>query len=227
MNILLIAATEAEIAPLTTFIAANWQRDAEGVYARAGIQLTIRITGVGMVATVYHLTKILTAGRYDLIIQAGIGGSFDRGIELGEVVLVNSDCFGDFGAEDNENRLSIFQLGLLDANKDPFVNGKLPLPDNQWRPLISLKQVSGVTVNTVTGSEKTVSDFNKIYPGHIESMEGAAFHYVCLLEGVAFMQIRAISNYVEPRDKSKWKMKESIANLNNWLIDFFENKEMS
>jgi futalosine hydrolase len=54
-------------------------------------------------------------------------------------------------------------------------------------------------------------------------MEGAAFHYVCLLERINFLQLRAISNRVGERDKSKWKLKESIENLNKELLNIIEN----
>ena len=49
-------------------------------------------------------------------------------------------------------------------------------------------------------------------------MEGAAFHYVCLQENIPFVQLRAISNFVGERDKSKWLMKEAIENLNRETI---------
>lgn len=48
-------------------------------------------------------------------------------------------------------------------------------------------------------------------------MEGAALHYVCLIEKIPFMQIRSLSNFVGERDKSKWRMKEAITNLNKEL----------
>jgi futalosine hydrolase len=54
-------------------------------------------------------------------------------------------------------------------------------------------------------------------------MEGAAFHYVCLLEKAPFAQVRAISNYVETRDKSKWQIPTAIQSLNQWAISFLES----
>ena len=48
----------------------------------------------------------------------------------------------------------------------------------------------------------------------IESMEGAAFHYVCLQQKIKFLQLRSISNVAGERDKTKWMMKEAINNLN-------------
>ncbi len=50
-------------------------------------------------------------------------------------------------------------------------------------------------------------------------MEGAALHYVCLQEQIPFVQIRSVSNYVGERDKTKWKMKEAIENLNTELYN--------
>ena len=52
----------------------------------------------------------------------------------------------------------------------------------------------------------------------VESMEGAAFHYVCLQEYIPFVQLRAVSNFVGERDKTKWQMREAIENLNRELI---------
>ena len=49
-------------------------------------------------------------------------------------------------------------------------------------------------------------------------MEGAAMHYVCLMEKIPFLQLRSISNYIGERNKRKWNMNESIINLNNELI---------
>jgi len=59
---------------------------------------------------------------------------------------------------------------------------------------------------------------NKYLPV-VESMEGAAFHFVCIMEKIRFIQIRGISNYVGERDKSKWKIEAAVNELNNQLIN--------
>jgi futalosine hydrolase len=56
-----------------------------------------------------------------------------------------------------------------------------------------------------------------------ESMEGAALHYVCLMENIPFIQLRSISNYIGERNKKKWDMKDSIVNLNETLISTINN----
>jgi futalosine hydrolase len=204
MKLLVVAATEAEIKLFTE--------------ADKGKTETL-ITGVGMTATTYALTRKLQTNKYDLVIQAGVGGSFDRNIELGTVVFVNSDRYGDLGAEDHDDYLDIFDLGLLQKDVHPFKGGMLYNPLADIKSITGLRETSGLTVNTVSGNERTIECRAK-YGCTVESMEGAAFHYVCLMENVPFAQIRSISNYVMPRDKNQWKMKEAIINLNNWLIDF-------
>jgi futalosine hydrolase len=54
-------------------------------------------------------------------------------------------------------------------------------------------------------------------------MEGAALHYVCLMENVPFVQIRSISNYIGERNKKKWDMMDSIMNLNDSLMRIINN----
>lgn len=218
MNILVIAATEAEIAPSIKHIGEGWQESENGFWESGGVYVRFAVTGVGAIATAYQLTGLLAKGKYDLVIQAGIAGTFDRGISLGEVVNVTSDCVADLGAEDGKEFIDVFDLGLADANGLPFKNKVLPNPGNKYDP--ELKKVGGITINTVTGSEETAAILYKRYQCETESMEGAAMHYVCLAEDVDFLQVRGISNYIERRNRESWEIGLAVKNLNSWLIRF-------
>jgi futalosine hydrolase len=44
-------------------------------------------------------------------------------------------------------------------------------------------------------------------------MEGAAFMYSCLVRGVDFAQVRAVSNAVERRNRSAWNIPGAIEAL--------------
>lgn len=215
MNILLVAATEAEIGPVLQHIKGGGME-----------HVRVLVTGVGMVATAYALGKELAQRRYDLVLQVGIGGSFDRGIAPGEVVLVVSEQFGDMGAEDHDKHLDLFDMGLLQADGAPFEGGKLDMPVRAVHEGMGLRRVSGLTVNMVSGNQRTIDRLAERYGCEVESMEGAAMHYVCLMEGVpAFAQVRSISNYVTPRDRASWKMKEAVVALNEWLVDYLQNAQ--
>ena len=211
MKLLVVAATESEIA-----IA----RDQISKIEPGTNEIHFLITGVGMLHTTYKLTKELARKNYDFVLQAGVGGSFDSSLPLGELVMVADDTYGDLGAEDHDNFLDIFELGLLGRDASPFQNGKLITPPHELHNVINLRKASGLTVNAVSGSERTIALRREKFQCTTESMEGAAFHYVCLRESVPFAQVRAISNYVIPRDKSLWQMKEAIINLNKWLVAF-------
>lgn len=210
MMILLLSATEGEVSLAKEQLA----------HSPAAIHDVHMLTaGVGPIATAFALTRALAKNQYDLVIQAGVGGAFDREIALGEVVQVTAERYGDLGAEDHDNFLDIFDMGLLQADEHPHNGGWLKAPDVNFAGIDKLRRVTGLTVSSVSGSEATIARRMQLYGCQVESMEGAAMHYVCLQMGVPFIQVRAISNYVIPRDKSQWQMKDAVINLNNWLIN--------
>jgi futalosine hydrolase len=50
-------------------------------------------------------------------------------------------------------------------------------------------------------------------------MEGAAFFYACRQFNIPCLQIRAVSNYVEKRNRDNWDIPLAIKNLNNFAIE--------
>jgi futalosine hydrolase len=201
MQTLIIAATEYEIHP---FIAGNPDID-------------VLITGVGVPSAIYQLQKRVHQMDYDLIIQAGIAGSFNGEIVLGQTFLIKQDCFADIGIEEKGNYTPIFKTELLDKNEFPFVNGWL-INTHEYLKKSDLPAAKAITVNKLSDSELQKQQYITAFDADIESMEGAALHYVCLQENIPFLQIRSVSNYVGERDKTKWKLKEAIENLNTELI---------
>lgn len=201
MRILLAAATKLEIDPYITK-----EKHPE-----------LLITGVGIPATLYHLQKkIYREEPYDLIIQAGIGGSFTEDVEPGKVVVVGKDTFGDIGMEEKQHFTSIFNTPFYDKDQFPFEEGWLINRNNLAGSLL-LPVVTAITINKISDSLLQKQQLVRSFSAQVESMEGAALHYVCLQENIPFIQIRSISNYVGERDRSKWKMKEAITNLSNEL----------
>jgi futalosine hydrolase len=60
------------------------------------------------------------------------------------------------------------------------------------------------------------------YQPDVESMEGAAFFFSCLQAKIPFLEIRGISNYVEPRNRENWCIGLAIENLNTTVLDIIE-----
>jgi futalosine hydrolase len=210
MNILLVVATQPEIAPL--LLPHNKNTDLQELQIGCHA-VTVLITGAGMVPTAFALGKQLALYKYDLAINGGIAGSFNFSIPLGEVVLVTEDVFAEHGAEDGENFLSIDEMGFGESSQ--FPNS----PSFEGLNIIELKKVKAITVNKVHGNEQSIEEVIARVNPQIESMEGAAFFYACNQFKTPSIQIRSISNYVERRNREKWNIGLAIKNLNDALFE--------
>lgn len=223
MNLLVVSATEAEIAPLIAYLRQHWHQSSDSVFSNGTHELHLLTTGVGMMPATYALTKALAQHSYQFAVQAGIAGSFSREISLGELVVVEQEILGDLGAEDHHLFHDVFDLELAQSDEFPFSKKSLLTKSCDWLDLSDLRKVSSLSVNTVSGSSFTANARQKKYDCDIENMEGAAFHYVCLKEGISFLQVRSISNYVEARNRAAWKIEEAVSALNQWLIRFIKH----
>jgi futalosine hydrolase len=210
MKILVVAATREEVGILVdscqlTVVSAHKSFQATDNRQHA---TDVLITGVGMVATAYALGSHLATHQYDLAINLGIAGSFDRNIPLGTVVDVTQDTFTELGAEDDSRFITLDALGFgqtqftATAKLADYYTGEQP-----W-------QVTAATVNTVHGEDASIAKLHVRATPQLESMEGAAFFYACQQAGVPALQIRAVSNYVEKRNRDAWKIGLAVKNLN-------------
>ena len=215
-NYLVIAATAREIMPFLDHYrdTANNRIDGPGI--------DILITGIGLVATTYSLTRQLHTRRPDLIIQAGLAGSFDQAISLSSVVVVKQEAIADQSVLESGELKTVFDLGLARPNQFPFSKGCLPNKTAIIKKL-KLQKVNAITVNEITTSKQKIGLYRQKFDPVIESMEGAALHYVGLMEKIPFIQLRSISNYIAERNKKNWELEKSIKNLNNELIRLLDH----
>lgn len=222
MQILLVSATIFEIAPALNWLEEHFTVNEQGVFEKNNLAVFPLITGVGSAATAFHLGQFLAQNQLDLAINAGIAGAFDRNFQLGDVLNVTTERFGDLGVEEADGRFTdLFELGLLEKNTPPFIAGLLQNPAGKEATF--LPPANGLTVHKVHGSPASIAAIQAKYPdAQLESMEGAAFFYACLLAKIPFLEIRSISNYVEARDREKWNLPLAINNLNRTLIAMLE-----
>ena len=209
MRILIVAATDPEVAPVLSRMYSTPSDDTSvDTYTHGAHEIDVLITGVGMVATAAWCSRALTLTSYDLALNIGVCGSFDEFLDPGTVVHVVSDRLAELGAEDDDQLLTIEELEL--PGESEFAN--LDPPSNP--ALEQLPAVTAITVNTVHGSERSIAAVTRRFKPQVESMEGAAFMSACLIHKVAFAQVRAVSNFVARRNRESWKMAEAIQNLN-------------
>lgn len=219
MKILIVSATEFEIKPTLDFYKISIKNNAETfkTITNTNFKIDFLITGVGMVNTAVKVTKHLT-NNYDFILNVGICGSFNTNFKIGQVVLVNQDIISELGAEDDQNFITYDKLNL------PGTNVYLDSISKNITVFNALKKVKGITVNKVHGNTLSINNTLKLFNPDIESMEGAAFFAACKETNAEYCQIRAISNYVEKRNKDNWNIPLAIKNLNNELLNYLETK---
>lgn len=215
MNILIVSATYIEIEAL--LLQLDFERKVNqklNSYIYKNHHIDVLITGIGMTSTAYWLGKTLNSKIYDVAINLGIAGSFDENLSIGTTVEVNSDRISKLGAEDGESFLSLVDMGLI-VDEDYILNhgemkNTIPLIN---KVIDSLPKVSSLTVNTAHGDEISIQKIKSLYNPQVESMEGAAFFYACLFEGITCSQIRTISNKVEKRNRDNWDIPLAVKNL--------------
>lgn len=206
-KVLIVAATYNELK--TSSIHFNWPRS--NFFSNKNYD--VLITGVGITATAFALGKYLNSSSYKMIINLGIAGSLDEQLPLGSLVRVNRDTFSDLGAEDGDNFLSLKELGFGEISYNSnFIETN--------EDLSALLVVDGITVNTVHGNKKSIELLKNRIHASTESMEGAAVFYAAAQYQLPVLQVRGISNYVEPRNRERWEINLAINNLNNWLIKY-------
>ncbi|NLA49874.1 MAG: futalosine hydrolase [Bacteroidales bacterium] len=265
MKVLLVAATEAEAAVFRrlalpgavrddSFAGNGFSagcsfsagRDPSGRDIRGNLHLSLMVAGIGSTATAWALTRRLCTGsRPDIVINAGIAGSFRDSLRTGDVVMPVSDCFADAGVESAEGFLTLSEAGIQDPDAYPFTGDRIsafnssgdqhagPHPFSGERTVVpesffklaaaDIRPVKAVTVNTVTGTRETAGRLMLKYDPDIETMEGAAFFYVCSRDGIPFIALRAVSNRVGIRDRGSWNIPLALENLVLVLENLLKN----
>ena len=215
MKKLIVSATKQEVNLLLSKGFFEESKDISGLFTSES--LDVLISGIGSVFTCFYLTNLLNKIKYDLVINVGIAGSYNKEIKLSELVLVKQDIFADLGIDDNgvfktfEEEAVFEQENIFSATKNII---ELPY-----------KKLNAITVNTASGSNEKIEVWKQKFNPDIESMEGAAVFLVCNRLDVPVIQVRAISNYVEPRDKSKWKINEAFLAIDNFITSYLIPKK--
>jgi len=215
-RVLLVTATAFEVQPILAHLGYN-QPGAQGL-GNPGSCIECQgfdclVTGVGQLQCAAHLMSLLSNKRYDRVVQAGLAGSFSPSFPKCAVVQVVEEALGDCGAEADGSFLDLGDMGLLPKDQFPFSQGLLKAPSPAPWCDCDLPTVRSVTVNRTLGSLASINWVKQRFAPDVVNMEGAALFYVCLLKGIPFVELRAVSDMVGPRDKSAWDIPGSISAL--------------
>jgi futalosine hydrolase len=189
------------------------------------------VSGVGIPATFisfwHYLESRPKSNRPHLIINIGIAGAYpDTGIAIGDIVIANSDAYGDVGMElppeagGNSGFLPMAEMTYGKA----FYAAPLTtlLPDFLSvtvgnHPKFAVHTGRGCTVNTCTGTEVMGKSRAQWTGAVFETMEGAAVLQIGQALGISVCQIRAISNIASHRDMRPENIRLALDDLHEYL----------
>lgn len=225
LKVLFITSTDTEAAALKKVQGMTQVKDK---LISGSLEIELMVGGVGAISTAWNFSQWLAINKKpDLAINAGIAGSYREEYPVGSVVMPVTDCFADAGIEDGDKFITLYEAGLAGKDEFPFRNGLLQSENRYCEELSEiLNTVDAITVNTATGSEKTKKRLIRKFNPGIETMEGAAFFYICARERIPFVAIRSVSNMVERRDRDKWNIPLAIDNMTFALEKVFKKLNM-
>ena len=209
---LIVAATEHEVQPLTKN--AHRINDMYNLY-NLWQNTCLLVGGVGQYSTIFHLMNCLQkTGTPQSIINIGICGSYTENHAPENIVQVENDVQGDQLVESPEDWSTWHKAGIVKERQSPLTPSTPP-----WADALRLPKVSGLTTDFLTGKMSTIQKRKTFFKADVETMEGAAVFYVAERFNIPALQIRAVSNYVEQREKKHWKLNESISQLNKFVLE--------
>ena len=220
-EILIIAATENELAPL--------KNDLPG----AGEGFRISATGAGKVSAALATLELIQQKRPDWIIQIGCAGAYPgSGLTPCDAAIANLEIFADEGVEAPDGFLSMEDIELPQATRgEDRVFNEIPVHAPAKETLEAIRSSIGsearieagrfCTVSSGSGTDAAAASIEKTWAPIAESMEGAAAALVAWKHGIRFSEIRGISNMAGHRNREGWKISEACENagrgLRSWL----------
>lgn len=185
----------------------------------------LSVTGVGIPLTLAHLIPRLASARPALVVDIGIAGAYPgSGLSVGDIVVGESEMFGDLGLE-------------IPGEEGFRPVGSMPWADMEYRTPLSLDSSpflevasrlprftvgKGCTVNACAGTRATGERRRRLFGADFESMEGAAAALACGRAGVRVAEVRAISNVAADRDMRPENVAQALDRLGTFLHAWLE-----
>jgi futalosine hydrolase len=218
--VLVVAATVLELEPLRahldlTPVASAWD---EAVSAECGgTSVVLQALGLGKANTAAGLVAALAAWRPRAVVQVGIGGAYlGSFLSVGTVAVADEDLDLGLGLRDASGWRGLDAIGfaLTPARAGRPERGNAvpthPGLTAALRRVADLPPVRFATVETLTADVEDGGALARRHDVSVESMEGVAAAQVCDRLGVAFAQVRGVSNIVGDRDRARWDVRAAV-----------------
>jgi len=173
--------------------------------------------GMGKTNAAHALTALLETVPVRGVVGFGIGGAYPgSGLDVGGIALATAAVYGDEGVQAPGGWMSTEGIGIplwqsgeagrfntfaLDAHR--VEHARTALADAGY----NVRTGPFVTVSCCSGTAALGTAMAERFPGALcEGMEGAALAHVAAIYEVPFLELRAVSNLVEDRDMSRWRI---------------------
>jgi len=212
------------------------QRVTSGRIGQQAVRLVV--TGPGIANTVHGLTVAITAKKPALILQTGCGGGFrEAGLKIGDVAIASGEIDVHLGIEPAGPEDALGALGfpvIRKSGQEIFNCYPVHAPERDC----ALKSLRGalsgsdvtvlsgpfITVATVTASVARSGYLYRHHGALVENMEGAGAAHVAALYDIPFLEIRAVSNRVGDRDKTRWDLPLAFRNCARAVGAYLEHR---
>lgn len=184
-----------------------------------GAPVVLLPAGMGKVNVAQAVTALLEREAVAGVIGFGIGGAYPgAGLAVGDVALASAAAYGDEGVDAPGGWISTEGIGipLLQRGETRFFN-EFPLDAARVERAraaladagIAVRVGPFVTVSACSGTTARGEELARRFGALCEGMEGAALAHVCALYDVPCLELRAVSNAVEDRDLSRWRVRDA------------------
>jgi len=182
-------------------------------------EVVIVAGGVGIAAVTASTASVLAVEAFDLVVSAGIAGGFD--IPIGSVIVASRAIAADLGCQTDGGFLSLSEMGLgIDAYEVPLEWADVFIARAESTGLPVTTGVIG-TVSTITGTAEGAHEHRARNATSAEAMEGFGVATAAAVHGVAFVEVRAVSNTVGPRNVAAWRTADALTAIGAVLTAVF------
>lgn len=172
------------------------------------------VLGMGILNFATNLTYLIASAEqqglhFSAVYILGVCGAYPgRGINVLDVVRVDSECVGDMGYQEKDGSFYPFPSSV-----------RATAAEHAPACVQKLKSAVGVTVNCCTGTEDQGLQRARMFDADIENMEGAAGISACIAYGIPVFEVRVVCNMASTRDRISWKFNEALENLRKKLFE--------
>jgi len=185
----------------------------------------VRWAGCGFGPTIAGTLAAVAIARFRpvQVLLAGIAGSFDEQLALGEAFEPDFVAIEGIGAWDHERVRSPDELGWklwqATGSDDPIFDCGTRLTLGPVSTIVSLDDSTAplrpqrglLTVCAASGSIEQAAARRRAFPSIVaEDMEGHAVAVACRITGVPLTIVRGISNIAGDRDHRRWRIDEAL-----------------